>query len=824
MTDSLRRWLLAAALFFTLLAMLLVRIGSFGIWDPWELNAADAARNLLEGEGVAWNRPPLATWLISGSFDIFGVTEWAGRLPAALGGLLLLGAAFVYARLYGGARGGLYALIVAGTSPLFLFNARQMLGDALAMGTSAWVGVAAAAIAIGPVRTATLEARTPEVAERRPLPSSNAAENARSERRGLLLWGATLVLALPLAMLAAGGLQGLLPPLLAVSAVVLLRPMARERARLIGGGVVVLLTTITLVMVVRAVFVDAAQYDPWLGGAPRGGNPAGFDEGLELVFHSFAPWSALILVALGSMLRTAWVVPRRDPVSTSPGTPPLEWAPRRFEGRLVVVVWAALAYGAQMVFVSRYGSATYLGVLPLAVAVGLLLRDVEDSGRAWWAEAVVGLLFVGLLVRDYALYPGSPVDGLPLDDVTVPEVFNPKGPWTGVMALFALGLLLALLGGEEPKRPELRPGVVAWVKKQWARRGAFRGWLIVGGGILALCLVFGVICWVGASALPFSSLVIRAGRMLPVLPIAAALALFAVPWVLYGVRLLARTRWRMAPLLIGGLVVGAYASQGFLPELSAHFSPREVYDTYNELHAANEKLGEYQVSGRAAAYYAEGDIEELGSQAQLLEFLRAAERRWAVIPTDELPNLNRAYRAQSNKHLYVADARSARMLLVTNQAIEGRPNQNFLVEAVLDEEPQVEHRVGGKFDDRIELIGYDLKTPQPGYVGAGQDVTITWYWRALNSVPGSYKIFLHVDGMGNRMNGDHDPVDEKYPVRLWDEGDIIVDRQTLRVPANYRPGAYTLWIGFYSGNNRLAVTAGTEDEADRLRAGVITVR
>ena len=82
MSESLRQRLVPALLALALLALLLVRIGSFGIWDPWELNAADAARNLLDGEGVAWNRPPLGTWLISTSFDLFGVSEWSGRFPA----------------------------------------------------------------------------------------------------------------------------------------------------------------------------------------------------------------------------------------------------------------------------------------------------------------------------------------------------------------------------------------------------------------------------------------------------------------------------------------------------------------------------------------------------------------------------------------------------------------------------------------------------------------------------------------------------------------------------------------------------------------------
>jgi hypothetical protein len=70
-----------------------------------------------------------------------------------------------------------------------------------------------------------------------------------------------------------------------------------------------------------------------------------------------------------------------------------------------------------------------------------------------------------------------------------------------------------------------------------------------------------------------------------------------------------------------------------------------------------------------------------------------------------------------------------------------------------------------------------------------------------------------------RLNGDHAPLDDKYPVRMWDPGDVIVDRQELTVPANYRRGPYTLFIGFFSGNTRLKVEDGPKDDADRVRAG-----
>jgi len=75
-----------------------------------------------------------------------------------------------------------------------------------------------------------------------------------------------------------------------------------------------------------------------------------------------------------------------------------------------------------------------------------------------------------------------------------------------------------------------------------------------------------------------------------------------------------------------------------------------------------------------------------------------------------------------------------------------------------------------------------------------------------------------------RIHGDHDPVDGKYPVRLWDPGDVIADAQDLEVPANYPAGDYTIYLGFYSGETRLTVKEGPKDDANRVIAGVLRIR
>lgn len=784
-----------AVVFAAIALLLLVRIASFGIWDPWELNAADVARDVLERKHVEYRSAPLAAWLISASFGAFGVAEWSGRIPIVVGGLLTVLAAWLLLKRFGGRRAAIYGALVVGTSPLFLFNSRQMLGAALAFAGSGFVAWTAASAAWRP----------------------SASEDEAVRKRHAAMWLVGLVASVVFGMLAGGSLLTVLPPLGAVTLVILLRgEIPDDPAKRIGVAGVVLVGAFVALSTVQAVIVDAAGYSHWLGGAPRGTTPPTFDAAVELIFHGFAPWSALAVIGTVRLLAPNARAEKDSREHTDPA-----------EGnvRTSLVLWLALGYGALTLYTARYGHATYIPIVAAAAAVAYFLRDVEESKRAWWAEAIVACLFVGLLIRDYGLYPESPVRGLPLDNLSVPDVFNPRAWWALVLGFFAVTVMMAL--GTRPEQ-ELggmtMRGLKEWLLDHWHRGGAHRFWVGLAISMLAIFLVFGIVCFVFGDSLPLPSIVPRAGRWLTFVPFLVPLGLRGVPFAFYFYGKLGNLR--LAPVLLAGGLVGAYASQAFLPALSSHFSPREVYDTYNDL-GAGEPLAEYRVNGRAAAYYASGDqVEDIETQAQLLEWLGTEdERRWAVFPADELAALNRAWRSEHGTHMYIADARSARVVLATNRAIPDRDNSNFIAGAVIDELPRMDHTVGAKFGDKIELAGYDLDLPQEGYVGAGQSFTVTWYWRCLERVGGSYKIFLHVDGAGNRLNGDHEPVNERYPVRLWDEGDIIVDRQELTVPANYRSGIYTFFIGFFSGNNRLEITPEElDDGADRLRAGRLRIR
>src|SRR5262249_35912761 len=149
-----------------------------------------------------------------------------------------------------------------------------------------------------------------------------------------------------------------------------------------------------------------------------------------------------------------------------------------------------------------------------------------------------------------------------------------------------------------------------------------------------------------------------------------------------------------------------------------HFSPREVYDSYNALAQSGEPLGEYRVGGRAAAYYAHGEVEEIADESAALDFLARPDRVWLAFRADDLASRARAYRRRAQHHLFVADARSARILLATNQPMSGHADENYLRDAILDEPPELDVPVHCNFDQRVELVGYDLETPNAaGTVG-----------------------------------------------------------------------------------------------------------
>jgi len=108
--------------------------------DDVDAVQAQIARNMLSSgdwviarlDGVPYlEKSPLVYWLIAASFRVFGIHDWAARIPVALAAVLLAWVTYRYGRWAFGARSGYYAgLTLATCVGLFLFT-RILIPDVM---------------------------------------------------------------------------------------------------------------------------------------------------------------------------------------------------------------------------------------------------------------------------------------------------------------------------------------------------------------------------------------------------------------------------------------------------------------------------------------------------------------------------------------------------------------------------------------------------------------------------------------------------------------------------------------------------------------------
>lgn len=147
-------------------------------------------------------------------------------------------------------------------------------------------------------------------------------------------------------------------------------------------------------------------------------------------------------------------------------------------------------------------------------------------------------------------------------------------------------------------------------------------------------------------------------------------------------------------------------------------------------------------------------------------------------------------------------------------------------EHLLDEPPEPEHPIGVQFGDEIELIGLDVE----GELRAGQEVTFTWYWRAMSDVNQDWRIFVHFDSQEarHRQNLDHYPLgsqmNDVFRTYHWKEGHIIEDVQTFTVMEDYPGGDAVPYIGLYRGDTRSPVSnSGPSTDDNRAIGPTLTI-
>ncbi|HUQ02007.1 MAG TPA: hypothetical protein VM261_05890 [Kofleriaceae bacterium] len=294
------------------------------------------------------------------------------------------------------------------------------------------------------------------------------------------------------------------------------------------------------------------------------------------------------------------------------------------------------------------------------------------------------------------------------------------------------------------------------------------------------------------------------------------------------------TRTQLSPLATPALVVGLvftalaglYWTHGWHRGLSSNLSSKQVFQVYRDQRKAGEPLAIMGSMGNAPRYYAGGKTETIAGRDQLLEYLARPTRVFALVPASELCPIHSARTEQGG--YFVLDDTNARYMLFSNQLGKLR-DKNPLATAMTRTPPAWLAKAGeknlGTWDNQVQLVGMRI----PKKVVRGEKFTMTLVFKVIAPIGGGWKVFVHIDGGGSRIIGDHDPLRGRCATNFWKVGDYVVD--TFEVDAgnaSFPTQNYDIWVGFFTGSNpnwrNMTVTGapdGQKDNNNRVKVGQV---
>lgn len=146
-------------LLWALAAVVLMRIttlGAYPLTDTTEARYAEIARKMVElGDGITpwfdygvpfWGKPPLSFWLTATSFKLFGINEFAARLPHLLGALVVIWLIWDWSAARSRREAKLAAVLLSGSALFFIASGAVMTDMTLTIGTTLsmrgfWLGL-----------------------------------------------------------------------------------------------------------------------------------------------------------------------------------------------------------------------------------------------------------------------------------------------------------------------------------------------------------------------------------------------------------------------------------------------------------------------------------------------------------------------------------------------------------------------------------------------------------------------------------------------------------------------------------------------------------
>lgn len=726
-----------------------------GLWDPAEIEVADLGRRAavhlwgaeqLRLDGAADEIPTveevgrgeLPVLSVGLGLRLFGASAWAARLPLALWTLLGVWMVYWMVRRLEGRRAGLLTVAVLVTSPLVFTQARTALGDAVTM--------AALALAFGGLLLAW-------------------AEGVASIRvRGA--WLVVAAVGIGAGVWCRGVLLGAAVPLLSLGLTWLVTRNGNDRDRFgfgvgLGSLVLGLAASVWGMIALRAGSVDV--YSKVIGSAiidPK--QLPTHDVVVQYLGHGLFPWSALLPLSLGALLR------------------PCSDGRRRLRLGLVLIV--AVGFLFYSLTITRTGPVAFGATFALAAACAITALSFERGQRGVFSGMVCAALLV-LLYKDFDNFPEK---GLSVfnssSSLAFPDAFKAHAKRylqvvTGLGVLACVGLVLS--------RTPFSEFATAWS----AASSRVVRWFGAGLGVVVRTYVKLTQPWAKAIPMP-------------------------------------RAIWITAALGAGGTVL----SLGYYPALAAQLSPAGVYTAYRALAEPGEPLavmGEGAVKG--SMFYAGASVRSFRAVDPAIDWLVTDEapRKWLILKAPDLGRANSHFREKRpGKNLPVRNADSSEILLVSSSLEDGAANENPFNDLILSKPPALAHTPEARWGDELELVGWEVreaKTRKPtDTLKNGVAYHFVTGYRVKKRVVANWEAFIHIDGNGKRVNGDHQLLGGKYPARLWLPGDIVLDTHEFKLDATYDPGEYTVYFGLYSGSKRFKLTAG-EQKDDRLTAGVVHV-
>lgn len=156
-----------------------------------------------------------------------------------------------------------------------------------------------------------------------------------------------------------------------------------------------------------------------------------------------------------------------------------------------------------------------------------------------------------------------------------------------------------------------------------------------------------------------------------------------------------------------------------------------------------------------------------------------------------------------------------------------KDQEQSISENVLKQAPKLQHDRKINFEDRVMLLGYDLK----GAPKAGTTIELSMYFKVNKPVSGDWKIFVHFEAPGKRRQPfDHYGVGNLYPVGQWKKGEIVRDKVSIAIPKDWPNGKTQLLVGFFdwgawskaSQNRRLKLAAGSKKDGTADDRALVT--